>query len=178
MTFGPIVLEIPDLASDRFVLRPWRIDDADALSAAWHDLRIVAGSTPPPDRSPVAAARWIAGWDERRLAGLAVDLVIADPVDDQVMGEVGFGQFDTTRRAATIGWWLREDCRGRGLASEAVTLVADWLLGGALRHLLAEISADNPASEAVARAAGFSRLAPGVWHRPRSLPPEQPRSGP
>ncbi|MEQ8839691.1 MAG: GNAT family N-acetyltransferase [Acidimicrobiales bacterium] len=178
MTTEPIVIEVPDLATDRFVLRPWRAADAESLTAAWHDVRIAAGSTPPPDRSVAAAAHWIAGWEVRRLAGLAFDLVIADPIDDGVMGEVGFGHFDTTRCAATIGWWLHEDRRGRGIASDAVTLVADWVLAGPLEHLLAEISVDNPASEAVARAAGFTPLATGVWHRPRHPGPDRSRSGP
>ncbi len=159
MTAEPIVLEVPDLVTDRLVMRPWRAADADALSAAWHDVRIAAGSTPPPDRSVAAAARWIEGWEQRRVAGLAFDLVIADPGDDRVMGEVGFSRLDPVRRAAMIGWWLHEDARGRGLAAEAVALVVAWVLAGPLEHVLAEIAADNTPSEAVARRAGFVPLA-------------------
>ena len=166
MNAEPIVLEVPDLSTDRFILRPWGIDDAEALSAAWHDVRIAAGSTPPPDRSVEAASRWIDGWNARRVAGLAFDLVIADPVSDRVMGEIGLSRIDPNRRAAMIGWWLHEDCRGRGLARDAVSAVVDWLLSsGEVTDVLAEIAAENVASEAVARAAGFEPLAPGVWRR-------------
>jgi RimJ/RimL family protein N-acetyltransferase len=166
VTPGPVVLEVPDLATDRFRLRPWAVADADALSAAWHDVRIAAGSQPPPDRSVEAAIRWIAGWETRRLAGLAFDLVIADPADDAVMGEIGLSAFDADRQAAMIGWWLQEDRRGRGLAREAVSLVIEWAFStGEVTDVLAEIAPDNHASEAVARAAGFDLLAPGVWRR-------------
>ena len=166
MAAGPVVLEVPDLATHRLRLRPWATADASALSAAWHDARIAAGSVPPPDRSVDAAKRWIAGWDTRRRAGLALDLVIADPLDDTVMGEIGFSSFDAERSAAMIGWWLQEDRRGRGLAREAVSLVIEWVLAtGEITAVLAEIAPDNPASEAVARAVGFEPFAPGVWRR-------------
>ena len=62
--------------ADEVTLRPWRVDDTPALVAAWHDDDIAAGSTPPPDRSAVAAARWIEGCDVREQRLIAVDRVI------------------------------------------------------------------------------------------------------
>lgn len=168
-----LVLEVPDLAADGIRLRPWCLDDAPSLSRAWHDPAIVAGSTPPPDRSVDAAAAWIAGCDERRRAGVALDLVIAAD-DGQVLGEVGFSRFDHDRRAALMGWWVHEEARGRGVASRAVRMIADWVLESTwVDHVLAEIGAENSASEAVARAAGFEPLATGVWRR--SAAPEHTR---
>jgi RimJ/RimL family protein N-acetyltransferase len=55
-------------------LRPWRPADAPALAAAWADPDIARWTAVPEDRSVEAAARWIAGWDERRRRGLALDL--------------------------------------------------------------------------------------------------------
>ena len=166
MSSGGIVLEVPDLSTETIRLRPWRVDDAESLSRAWHDPAIMAGSAPPVDRSVEAAARWIAGCDERRRVGLAFDLVIADRAHDGVLGEVGFSRFDAERRAALMGWWVHEDARGAGIATSAVMLLVQWALtSAALAHLLAEIGEDNPASEAVARAAGFQPLVSGVWRR-------------
>lgn len=166
MSAPGIVLEVADLATDTIRLRPWHVDDAPALSRAWHDPAIVAGSTPPTDRSVEAAARWITGCDERRRAGVAFDLVIADRADDAVLGEVGFSRFDVERRAALMGWWVHEEARGRGVATAAVALLADWVLeSSGVDHVLAEIATDNPASHAVARAAGFEPLARTVWRR-------------
>jgi len=161
-----MVLEVPDLATDTIRLRPWRIDDAASLSRAWHDPAVIAGSTPPPDRSVEAAVRWIDGCDERRRAGVAFDLVIAALHDDRVLGEVGFSRFDTGRRAALTGWWVHEEARGAGVAGAAVSLLIEWALATtSVDHVLAEIGADNPASERVAVRAGFEPVAPGVWRR-------------
>ena len=169
-----LVLEVPDLAADGIRLRPWHVDDAPSLSRAWHDPAIVAGSIPPPDRSVDAATRWITGCEERRRAGVAFDLVIADRADDAVLGEVGFSRFDPGRRAALMGWWVHEEARGRGVATASVTLLADWMLESTwVDHVLAEIGVDNPASEAVARTAGFEPLATGVWRRSAAPEPAQ-----
>lgn len=161
-----IALDLPDLVSEALRLRPWRASDASSLVRAWHDPAVIDGSTPPPDRSEAAAARWISGCEQRRLAGVAFDLVIASIDDDRVLGEVGFSQLNADRRAALMGWWVHEEARGARVATTAVTMLADWVLGdGGLAHVFAEIGAQNPASEAVARAAGFGRLDSGVWRR-------------
>jgi RimJ/RimL family protein N-acetyltransferase len=166
VTAEAIVLEIPDLATDTIRLRPWIEADASSLSRAWHDPAVVAGSLPPDDRTEGAAARWIAGCDVRRRAGVAMDLAIAAVDDNRVLGEVGFSRIDPARRAALMGWWVHAEERGRGVASAAVGLVVAWCIASAdLEHVLAEIGADNPASEAVARSAGFDLLAQGVWRR-------------
>lgn len=166
MTVEGIVLEVPDLATETIRLRRWRDGDAASLARAWLDAAIIAGSMPPSDRSESGARRWIQGCDERRLAGVAFDLVIAGVVDDQVLGEVGFSRFDANRRAALMGWWVHEEARGAGVATAAVSLLADWALAdGGLADVLAEIAAENTASEAVARAAGFSLLAHAVENR-------------
>lgn len=168
MTNDPIVLAVPDLGTERVRLRPWRAVDAPALVRAWHDPDIIAGSTPPPDRSLEAARRWIEGVDERRRAGLALDLVIAGDTDT-VWGEVGLAQIDPERRAAVIGWWVAADRRGSGVATEAVTLLTRWALEpGRLRALFARIGVDNPTSASVATRAGYTPLEPPRNPQPRA----------
>ena len=164
--------EPPALGDDRLRLRPWRVDDAEALVAAWHDPDIVAGSTPPDDRSPDAARRWIEGTGERWSAGIAADLVIADAGDDRVVGEIGLSRFDVRRRAAMIGWWVAAEARGAGVAGTALGWVAGWALHpDRLAALVAEIGAGNVASQRVAARAGFAERRPasadrpGVWIR-------------
>ena len=168
MSPGPIELEVPDLATATIRLRPWRVDDAVSLSRAWHDPAVIAGSTPPPDRSVEAAVRWIHGCDERRRAGVAFDLVIAALDDDRVLGEVGFSRFDRDRNGALMGWWVHQEARGAGVATMAVSVLAEWALASTwVDHVLAEIDFDNPASARVAERAGFERVAPGVWRNSR-----------
>ena len=95
-----------DLADDVVRLRPWRLSDAPALAAAWQDVEIAARLPVPGDRDRTAASRWIEGWEARRRAGSALDLVICESPDDDVCGEIGISRIDMRTRAALIGWWL------------------------------------------------------------------------
>jgi RimJ/RimL family protein N-acetyltransferase len=147
-------------------LRPWRPADAEALAAAWADPEIARWTAVPEDRSVEAAARWIAGWDERRRRGLALDLVVTAADDDAVLGEVGVA-FVT--EPPTMGWWVVAAARGQGVATAAVRrFVEDFL---PVDEVVAEVDEANPASVAVARAAGFTIVTPGRmvlrYHRPR-----------
>jgi RimJ/RimL family protein N-acetyltransferase len=132
---------------------------------------VVAGSTVPSDPSPAAARRWIAGEQERRRRGLALDLVVSPTENDLVWGEVGLRGFDPAVRRAEVGWWLAPEARGRGVAAAAVDLVAAWALGAplGLRQVWARIDPANQSSAHVAEAAGFHRLgaagATDVWSR-------------
>ncbi len=157
----------PDMTDRVVVLRRWHVGDAASLTAAWADPGVAAGSAPPADRGLDAATAWIEGARVREQASLAVDIVMADPVDDHVMGEVGISSIDEVRRAALIGWWVSADDRGRHVASTAVRMFADWMLdAGPLDHLVAEILPTNEPSIRVALNAGFRLLRPSEGSRP------------
>lgn len=155
---GPAV-EVPRLAGPRTLLRPWRVTDAPALVAAWHDPLIRERLTVPEPADEAAAARWISQREQAVAGGRSVDLAVTDPQSGEVIGEVGLSRLDPVRRAALIGWWIAEGWRGQGRAAEAVRLVLDWALSeGPLDAVMAEVGPDNPASAAVARRAGMRRV--------------------
>lgn len=156
---APMVMPVPDLAGPTTRLRPWRVTDAAALAAAWHDPEIRNRLSVPEPADEASAASWISqreqAWAERR----SMDLAVTDPSSGTVIGEVGLSRFDPVRRAALVGWWMAEDWRGQGRAGEAVRLVVDWALSeGSLSAVMAEIGADNPVSMAVARRAGLRQV--------------------
>lgn len=154
-----MVLPVPDLAGPTTRLRPWRVTDAPALVAAWHDPVIRDRLSVPEPANEASASSWISQRERAWADGLSVDLAVTDPTSGTVIGEVGLSQLDPVRRAALVGWWIAEDWRGRGRAGEAVRLVVDWALSvGPLEAVMAEISADNLASVAVARRAGLRRV--------------------
>ena len=168
MTDEPaIVLGTPDLGDELVRLRPWRLDDAASLVAAWEDPAILAGSSPPDERTLASATLWIEGWELRRSTGVALDMVVADPTDDRVVGEVGLSGFDRRRRAAMIGWWVAAPERGRGIATRAVATLVDWVLApDRLDSVVAEIGGGNSASVHVAREAGLVELRPASGGHP------------
>jgi RimJ/RimL family protein N-acetyltransferase len=155
-------------------LRPWRATDAPALVAAWADPDIVAWCGVPPDADPARAEAWIAGWEERRRVGAALDLVAER--DGEVAGEVGLAAFrGTVTDVVELGWWVLPAHRGRGVASAMVTALVGWTaraLPG--RRVVARIPPGHPASARVAAAAGLvpaGRLDAGhdLWKLPTSF---------
>ena len=158
-TAAPMVLPVPDLAGPTTRLRPWRVTDARALVAAWHDPVIRDRLSVPEPADEASAASWISRRGRDWADGRSVDLAVTDPPSGTVIGEVGLSRLDPVRRAALVGWWIAESWRGQGRATEAVRLVVDWALSdGPLEAVMAEIGADNPASAAVARRAGLRRV--------------------
>ena len=152
--------------ADLVTLRPWRVDDAPVLVAAWHDDDILAGSTPPPDRSPASAARWIEGWEVREQRLLAVDRVI--DVAGECVGEVGLSDIDQRRGAALIGWWVAAEHRGHGHATAGVAAMVDVASAFGVHTLVAQIGVENEASVRVAERAGFTLLRAGTDTEPHA----------
>ena len=152
----------PPLAGTRYGLRLWTPEDASALAAAWADPEVRRRMPVPDPANEAAAADWIGGCAGRRTAGLALDLAVVDlsePDRAVVHGEVGLSAVDRDRGTARIGWWTAPDHRRRGVATEAVSLLAQWALGPlGLEALVAEVDHDNAGSLAVARTAGFEDL--------------------
>ncbi|HCW00250.1 MAG TPA: hypothetical protein DGK99_02455 [Acidimicrobiaceae bacterium] len=155
-------LAVPDppLVVDGLELRRWAVGDRDDLVEAWADPEVRRWTAVPDDVDSDVAARWIAGEERRREAGLALDLVGVAVNDGRLLGEVGLSAFDMQRGAARIGWWVAASERGRGVATSMVRVLTAWAHAGplALRAVVAEVDPANPASAAVARAAGFRLL--------------------
>ncbi len=167
------MMSVAEAERSGFTLRPWLTEDAPALVAAWHDPDVARFTAVPDDPSPAVAQRWIAGWERRRDQRLALDLVIGRPGadgPDSVLGEVGLGPFSKRLATAHVGYWVRSDARGCGIATAA--------LGRLLEHavdqlripgFIARVEPGNPASEVVLDRNGFRETTPGVWARGAGL---------
>ena len=142
----------PPLRSGELVLRPWRVDDAPALIAAWADDEIHRWAAVPPVRDLAYAERWIAGWEDRRELGLSLDLAVER--HGRVAGEIGLFDWRPPEGTIEIGWWTAAADRGHGVASAAARLVVEWASATMGVAVHATCDPANPASLAVARAAG------------------------
>src|ERR1700733_10574189 len=78
-------------------------------------------------------------------------------VDGRAVGGVGLELMtDVNRQSAEIGYWLGAAYWGRGIATEAVTLVTDWAFGAhGLLRIFAQPFAGNLASRRVLEKAGY-----------------------
>jgi ribosomal-protein-alanine N-acetyltransferase len=91
--------------------------------------------------------------------GAAVDppLSLAIIVDGRAAGGVGLQPMtDVNRRSAEIGYWLGAAFWGRGIATEAVTLVTEWAFEAhGLLRIFAQPFAKNLPSRRVLEKAGY-----------------------
>ena len=86
---------------------------------------------------------------------------LAIEVDGEAVGAVGYVQGqDVERFSAEIGYWLGEALWGRGIVTEALTLMTEHAFGERnLLRLFALPFADNAASVRVLEKAGYTREA-------------------
>jgi RimJ/RimL family protein N-acetyltransferase len=147
-------LRAEPIETDRFVLRPLRIEDADEMAAVLADpaLHRFTGGRPADadelrvrfanvarERSPDGREAWL-NWIVRlRGDGAAVGTVQAT-VDD---------------REATLAWIVGVPWQGRGVASEAAEALVAWLRARGVDAMAAHIHPDHEASAAVARRVGL-----------------------
>jgi RimJ/RimL family protein N-acetyltransferase len=154
-----ILLPDPPLSQGVLRLRPWSVDEAPALVAAWADPEVARWTSVPRRCDEAFARRWIEGDEQRRASGLSLDLVV--DVGGEVVGEVGLSAIDELAGRADIGWWIASDHRRQRYAVRAVRLMADWVVQvGLVEALVARCHPENPASSAVAELAGFVERPP------------------
>src|SRR5204862_6822759 len=92
------------------------------------------------------------------LTGEGLSVAIADADSDAFLGTVALLRFDWPDLRAEIGYWLAAHARGSGVVTRAVELLARWALHDlGLARLALTTDAENAASQAVARRAGFTR---------------------
>ena len=75
---------------------------------------------------------------------------------EKIAGCIMLGWVQWKHRSATVSYWLGASYCGRGLATEALLLVAGEAFAMGLNRLELSASVNNPKSAAVARRAGFS----------------------
>ena len=108
---------------------------------------------PYTERDAKAFLKHVTAADDA--SNLAID------VAGEAVGAVGFvpGR-DIERFSAEIGYWLGEDFWGRGIGTEALSLVTSHVFGQLnFLRLYALPFADNPASVRVLEKAGYTREA-------------------
>jgi ribosomal-protein-alanine N-acetyltransferase len=139
------------LSDGEIVLRPWRLDDLDALVDAIDDPEIGRWMPKIPHPYSVeAGAAYLA-----RSAGREGRFAIVTADDGKLLGGISLVPKQWGR--GEIGYWIRADARGRGLATRALVLVSRWGLQRGFRRLQLHADVDNPASHRVAEKAGFVR---------------------
>ncbi len=156
--------DVPTLAGARVVLRRWEEADAERVVEACRDPRTRHWLSELPDPyTPDVARAYIASRGEDPASGRGVHWAAADPGSDALAGAFSLMGVDRHAGTAEVGYWTHPSVRARGLATEAVGLLARHAFvpakdgGMGLRRLTLYAGAGNAASQRVAERAGFRR---------------------
>src|SRR3954468_5563281 len=147
----------PPLSDGVITLRPKRREDIDALVAVCQDPEISRWTRVPSPYTREDAEGWIRAAELDRQAGLGIDWLAVDE-QGEVVASIAVQHIRPDEGVGEIGYWVVAPARGRGIATRAVRLAADWALRDLrLRTLELIAHEDNAASRGVARAAGFTQ---------------------
>jgi [ribosomal protein S5]-alanine N-acetyltransferase len=136
------------LEDDAIVLRPLEEGDAPALAEAiGNDPDLDRWTQIPFPNTEDRAREFIASTEESSFA-------IFDRGGAELLGGIGVRLYDAA--VVEVGYWVKAEARGRGVATRALALIARFAideLGAARVQLRTE--PDNVASQRVAEKAGF-----------------------
>ncbi len=152
-----------ELRGERIIVRPYRVEDAEALYDAVRESRDhlrpwlpFADEHQSVEESRDFIIRSMAHWLLRE----GFPLSIWEQATGAFLGGTGIDVNDWELRSFETGYWLRASAEGHGYMTDAVKLVTDFLFGqlGAQR---VEIRCDarNLRSAAVAQRLGFTQEA-------------------
>jgi RimJ/RimL family protein N-acetyltransferase len=138
------------------VLRRKRPSDAEAITAACQDPEIPRWTFVPSPYTVADAQAFLARCAEEEAAGRSVNLLAVHATEDTLLGSFSLMELDREPGCGEIGYWVAAEARGRGVATRAVRLLADWArseLGLTRIEILPH--KDNLPSRRVAEKAGF-----------------------
>ena len=149
----------PPLSSQGFRLRPFTVNDVEAVKAAGEDPDIVRYTFMPAAPTDETTVQWltraIEGW-HHGMARFAI--VPADARDDRCAGQIGLILADHPAGNAEAFYWLLPEARGLSWAAAALRLVSDWGFESLdVERVGVFVDLDNLASQRTAETAGFTR---------------------
>ena len=146
-----------ELSSERVILRPYRIEDADTVFTAAIESVDTVGPWMPWCHASYSKAESIA-WIEKSQAmwqsGEAYEFAAFDAAS-QYVGGAGLNQFNSLHNFANLGYWVRQPRQRRGLAADVVAALAKFgfeALG--LTRIEIVVASENVPSRRVAEKAG------------------------
>lgn len=141
-------------------IRCYRPEDADSFFNAARESSAEVFPWLPwcqADYSREAAAAWTASRKELFELGTEFEFAIVDATD-RFLGGCGLNQISTANRLANLGYWVRSSVSGRGVATRAVQLLANFAFSETtLERLEIVCAVGNVASQRVAEKAGAQR---------------------
>lgn len=151
---------LPRLERDPLVLRAFTADDVGLVQAVASDPLIPLITTVPAGADLRGALAYVERQHARLRDGEGFSFAIADSATDEAVGQIGLWLANLAQGRASIGYWVAESHRGRGLATGALRLISTWGLGlPGVHRLELRVEPWNTGSWRAAERAGYRREA-------------------
>ena len=146
----------PTLVTAHLVLRPFRADDAPAVTLLAGAREVADTTLHIPHPYPAGAAEaWIATHPPAWAAGTLATYAIVDGAEGALRGAIGLA-IEPAHARAELGYWVGVPYWGRGIATEAArALVGFGFTRLALHRVQARHLTRNPASGRVMQKLGM-----------------------
>ncbi len=150
---------LPVLETERLRLRPFRATDRDALFAVFSNAEVARYWAFPAWTDPAQAAAYLVPLlAPRTLVSMTLPWAIADRESDALIGTTTIHNLNREQGRGEIGYTLRRDRWGQGLAREAVSRVLAYGFDELkLRRFEADIDPRNAPSLGLIERFGFTR---------------------
>lgn len=149
------------LQREPVVLRPYRAEDAERLyEAARESIAEIFPWLPwcHPDYSLGESQTWIEGTVQAWRDDTKFDFIMNDPASGAFIGGCGLNDISRVNGTTNLGYWVRTGWTGRGVATAATLLLAEFGIKRAgLTRIELVVATGNRASQRVAEKAGATR---------------------
>jgi RimJ/RimL family protein N-acetyltransferase len=146
------------LITERLVLRPWKVDDAEAALGAYGHAAVARWLTPAMDRVPDLAAmrlvlqQWVA--EDARMVPPAGRWAIERQPDGEVIGGATLLPLPPDEEYE-MGWQLHPQAWGHGYATEAGLALARWAFEQGIEQVIGLVRPANTRAAATVRRIGM-----------------------
>ena len=144
----------PSLRDDVVSLRPWRMDDVDAITRACQDPEIPRWTTVPTPYTAADARGWLEIVTDPRIED-QLNFAVTRSDDGSLIGSLSL--WIVKPGVVEFGYWAAPEARGQGHIPRALRLLAQWAFDELRvpRLQLGTFPGNRP-SERVAEKVGFA----------------------
>ena len=148
-------IEVPDLRDGDLRLRPPAERDIARITAACQDTEVQRWTRIPSPYREEDARAFVRLAAETLAEGRGAHLVVVRS-DDVVLGASGL-EIDRRDLSGQVGYWVAPGARRQGIAARSTRRLLRWAFAElSLAYVELITAAENPGSNAVARALGFT----------------------
>jgi RimJ/RimL family protein N-acetyltransferase len=153
---------VPHLDDGVVALRPPAPADIDAITEACQDPEIPRWTRVPKPYTRDHAVEFVERSARTWKQGTDAPFVILDADTGELLGAIGIHRLGGEDDGPEVGYWLKREARGRGIATRALRLVTDWAGHELGARILLQADVRNVASRRVAEKARYRYVGEGT----------------